>query len=100
MSVAWARLLAHASGADASGCKLVGRTRMKAVPTQKRVGQYECKAVRMRRGGQGLGCLPSFCDSKAWRPNIGFQRTARCAEQDRGFFDTWIQLDRFPDLLR
>jgi hypothetical protein len=40
--------------------------------------------------------MPSFCDSKAWRPNKGFQRTALCAEQDRGYFDRWYRLKGFP----
>jgi hypothetical protein len=31
-------------------------------------------------------------------PNKGLQRTALCAEQDRGDFETWNQLEGLPDL--
>jgi hypothetical protein len=31
------------------------------------------------------------------RPNTGFQLTPLGGEQDRGYFDSWKQLDRVPD---
>jgi hypothetical protein len=51
-------------------------------------------------GRQRVERMPGWGHHQSRRPNIGFQRTARGAEQERGYFDTWYRLDGFPALSR